>query len=159
MKPLLKGLVRQLNETASVFAPVGWELETIVTEISGHTLRFAQDVGTRVPLHCTVSGKAVLAALRPDEFDRYLAQATLTRFTANTIVDERVLAVEARKICEEGYAFTQDEWTIGITAVGAVIISHGEIVAAISVACPTARFRASGKDDRARQSDREGLEQ
>lgn len=79
--------------------------------------RFSEVQANRVPLHCTASGKAVLAALRPDEFDRYLAQATLTRFTANTIVDERVLAVAARQIREEGYAFTQDEWTIGITAV------------------------------------------
>lgn len=138
-RPLIKALRLQLNETSSLFVPVDWEMEAVLTETSGQTLRYAIEVGTRTPLHCVAAGKAVLASLTEDELDRYFAEATLDRFTEFTKCDRASLAKDLRQIRETGVGFTRDEYTLGMTGVGAAVVSGGKAIAAIGVAIPTSR--------------------
>lgn len=141
-RPLVKALRLQLNETSSLFVPIGWEMEAILTETSGQTLRYAIDVGARTPLHCVAAGKAVLASLPEKQLERYFAEATLERFTDFTKCDRSSLMGDLIQIRETGVGFTRDEYTLGISGVGAAVMSGGKAVAAIGVAAPTPRCTA-----------------
>ena len=139
-RPLIKALRLQLNETSSLFVPVGWEMEAILTETSGQTLRYAIDVGARTPLHCVAAGKAVLATLDDDELDRYFAEATLERFTEFTICDRASLLAQLATVRKTGIGSTHDEYTVGIAGVGAAVMDGKRATAAIGVAAPSSRF-------------------
>jgi len=139
-RPLIKALRQQLNETASLFVPVEWNMEAVVTETSGQTLRYAIEVGTHVPLHCIAAGKAILATLTEEELDRYFAETRLDRFTEFTICDRANLVAELAEVRRTGVAFTREEHTPGITGAGAAVFAGGTAIAAIGVAAPSQRF-------------------
>ncbi|MDB5440572.1 MAG: IclR family transcriptional regulator [Caulobacteraceae bacterium] len=139
-QPLIRALRLQVNETSSLFEQDGWELVAAVTETAEHTLRYSITIGARTPLHCVAAGKALLAALSPEALDRYFAESRRDRFTDHTLTDRAGLMAEMSTIREAGYARAQDEYLMGISAVGAAIMSGGTPAAAISVAIPSSRF-------------------
>lgn len=138
--PLVEALRRDVNETASLFEPRGWELEGVVTATADHTLRYSIEVGARTPLHCVSSGKAYLAALPESDLARYFAESDRIAFTPATRVDPADVRADLLAIREQGFARTRDEWVVGIAAIGAVIRHADRPVGAISVALPTPRF-------------------
>ena len=83
--PLVRVLRAQLDETASFFVREEWSVKALVTETSEKALRYAVQVGTSAPLHALSAGKAILAALPEEEFERYLAETRREAFTVMTI--------------------------------------------------------------------------
>lgn len=137
--PLVRTLRMHLNETASFWVRHGWEVEPIVTESSAQALRYAVETGRRLPLHPLASGKALLATMADSELDGYFAETKLDRFTPMTITSEAKLRrqlVDARK---SGFAYSDEEYTLGIFAIGRAVLIGGEPVGAFSVAVPKAR--------------------
>ena len=112
----------------------------MVTATADHTLRYSIEVGARTPLHCVSSGKAYLAALPEADLACYFVESDRIAFTPATRVDPADLRADLLAIRAQGYARTQDEWVVGIAAIGAVIRRAGRPVGAISVALPTPRF-------------------
>lgn len=139
-QPLIRALRLQVNETSSLFEQDGWELVAAVTETAEHTLRYSINIGRRTPLHCVAAGKALLAATGSTELERYFAESRRDRFTDHSITDRAALMDEIAAIREVGYARACDEYLMGISAVGAAILSGGRPAAAISVAIPSSRF-------------------
>lgn len=140
--PLVRALRIQLNETTSFFTLKGWEVETLVTESSEHALRYAVQTGTAAPLHPFSSGKALLATLPEEEFERYLKETDRRPYTAHTMVSEAALRTEIEKIRKTGIAHTREEYSPGIYGLGRAAIMGGEVVGAFSVAIPMVRFDA-----------------
>ena len=62
----------------------------------------AISVGTRFPAFATSMGRVLLAALTEDELDRYLAEATLEPFTADTVTDPAQLRGIVREVGQAG---------------------------------------------------------
>ncbi|HWI86430.1 MAG TPA: IclR family transcriptional regulator [Sphingomonas sp.] len=144
-RPFVKSLRDLVNETTSLFIQVDWEVEAIVTETSGQPLRYAIEVGARTPMHCVSAGKALLAALRDTDLDRYFAESERNQFTSHTICERDALSAELETIRTTGVAFTRDEFTVGITGIGVAIMNDGQAVAALSVGAPTPRLTAEMK--------------
>lgn len=138
--PLVRALRVQLDETTSFFIRDGWEIEAIVTESSEQALRYSVATGKRLAMHALASGKALLAAMSDAELDRYFAEAELQRFTPATITSEKVLRKQIAEIRKTGFAFTDEELTLGINGIGRVVTIDGEAVGALSVAMPKVRF-------------------
>ncbi len=138
--PLVRTLRVQLNETTSFFVRDGWEIEALVTESSQQALRYAVPTGNRLPMHALASGKALMAALPDEALDRYFAETEREKFTASTITGEKALRKEIARIREEGFAYTDEEFSLGIVGIGRVVTIDGEPVGALSVAIPKARF-------------------
>ncbi|MGD9812191.1 MAG: IclR family transcriptional regulator [Sphingobium sp.] len=140
VRPLVRTLRIQLNETASFFVQSDWELVALVTETAEQTLRYSISVGSKTPLFCVAAGKALLAELGEEELDRYFAETELTPFTPNSILDEKRLRRELDKIRKAGYAVTNEEYTLGICGVGKAVIVDGRPVGAFGIAVPNPRF-------------------
>lgn len=140
--PLVRGIRMQLNETAGFFVRRGHAIEALATEIGTQALRYALDVGHQAPMHSFSAGKALLAAMPPDELDRYFAETERMGFTPSTIVDEAAMRVELAAVRRTGIARTREEHTPGIMGIGCAARVDGEVAGAFSVAIPLARFDA-----------------
>ena len=112
--PLVRVLRAQLDETASFFVREEWSVKALVTETSEKALRYAVQVGTSAPLHALSAGKAILAALPEEEFERYLAETRREAFTVMTITSAAGLRAEIAEIRQTGIAHTREEHTPGI---------------------------------------------
>lgn len=99
-------------------------------------------VGQRSPINSTSAGKVFLAFMPAEDRDRQLARR-LERFTEHTITSAKAMTAQLETIRQVGYAFTSDEYEIGLAAVAAPIRSQeGAVVAAVSVSGPSFRINA-----------------
>jgi DNA-binding IclR family transcriptional regulator len=107
----------------------------------GQNLRLASEVGKRLQAHATALGKALLAGLSEEAFDRLDFPDPLERFTPNTLASEDDLRRELALTRARGYATDVEEHTIGVRCFAMPIRNHaGQTVAALSVSFPTVRF-------------------
>ncbi|MHA6718745.1 IclR family transcriptional regulator, partial [Sphingomonas sp. RS6] len=145
-RPLVRGLRRRFDETASLFQAVDWEMTVVMTETSRQNLRYALDVGARVPLHAIAAGKALLASYDDRQLDAYFAASQRSRFTPQTLCDEAVLRRQIVEIRRSGVAATEDELTQGISGLGISASRGGATLVAIGVAAPSIRMSAELRD-------------
>jgi IclR family transcriptional regulator, acetate operon repressor len=97
------------------------------------TVRFASYLGTREFPHCTSAGKALLAALPPEQARTLAAEAGLPPRTPRTITDPDALARDLELTATRGFAIDDEEDCAGVFCVGSVVYDRsGQCVAAIS---------------------------
>lgn len=103
--------------------------------------------GTRVPIHTTAAGKAILATY-PDELVREIAsERRLTKRTADTVTDVETLVQQLEDIREDEVAITRGEDHEGVTTVAVVVTKDGETVGAVSVSGPERRLSGEHLDE------------
>ncbi|KQH79017.1 transcriptional regulator [Mycobacterium gordonae] len=139
MHPFLTDLSRSLNETVDLSILDGDRADFIDQVVAPHRLQAVSAVGETFPLYCSANGKALLAALPPDQ----LAQAMpkrLVQLTPNTITDQAALRDELDRVRADGVAYDREEQTEGICAVGAVLHGVSDVLVAVSVPVPAQRF-------------------
>jgi IclR family acetate operon transcriptional repressor len=136
---VLRRLVAELGETANLAVLSGHEAEYVAQAPSTHSMRMFTEVGTRVDLHSTGVGKAMLATLPLPEILRIARTYGLPGHTVATITSEAQLLAECERIRACGYARDDEEHEIGVRCVAvAVTAGHFECLA-VSVSGPTVR--------------------
>jgi DNA-binding IclR family transcriptional regulator len=97
----------------------------------------------REPAYCTATGKVLLSALGPDEFDDYLQTIEMQSFTPRTLTSKAELRREVRTVREKGFALDLEEFVPNLCCVAIPLPDHngGAPVAAISIAMPKMRFK------------------
>lgn len=140
VEPQVRELRRSLNETTSFFVLVDWELEARVTETADQLLRYSISAGARAPLHCMAAGKAMLATFDEPVLRRYFTESARPLFTPQTNTDERRLRQEIDAVRETGFAFTDEEYTLGISGIARAVMIDGVAVGALAVALPKLRY-------------------
>jgi DNA-binding IclR family transcriptional regulator len=103
-------------------------------KVSGHrSMPIESEVGGKLPLHCTATGKVFLALGSPEYF-RQVAVAGLTRWTPRTIVAPGMLRQDLARAAESGYGVNHEEYEVGVSAVAAPVFdARRRVVAAISI--------------------------
>ena len=143
--PVVAQLAKELGETVDL-AVLDRDKAVVVDQVSGiNKLRAVSAVGDTLPLHCTASGKAILAMLPDDELDKLRTRLKLQPRTKNTILTWSKLDEEIRNIRRHGYSVDREESFPGICAVGAAFRGPGDEIAVFSVPTPTERFTAAEK--------------
>jgi DNA-binding IclR family transcriptional regulator len=136
----LQALRDATQETVHLAVRSGSEMVYIEKLESPHAVRMASRIGTRVTLYSSSVGKAYLAALDNAARDALLDGLTLTRFTANTIVEPDALRAELDETRERGYAEDREENEPQIFCYGCAIrAADGLPIACISVSIPLFR--------------------
>ena len=131
--PHLRRLVDALGETATATVLTGTDVRFVATVECDHVLRVGDRTGRTVPAHLSSGGKAVLAALDPEQLAPLLG-------SLDDATSARVQR-ELRTVRRRGFAVNDQQTEAGLTAVGvAVPGTIGEARAALSLAVPTARF-------------------
>lgn len=104
-------------------------------------LRLDLAPGSRVPLHCTASGKLFLASLPPASRARVLDHLELTAETDNTITSRKLLEAELERIGTQRYSIDNEEFLVGLVAIAVPVRDvRGETIAAVACHAPLARL-------------------
>jgi DNA-binding IclR family transcriptional regulator len=137
--PALRPLSDECQETTTLSVRSGDRRYYVEQVTPDRPVVMMVQLAVPFPLHAGASSKAILAFL-PDELrDRYLT-GRLDAVTPQTRTDPRGLRRELDEIRERGYAHSSSERQAGAAAVAAPILKGGEVVAAMSVCGPEARF-------------------
>lgn len=139
-RPVLVTLAEQSGEAATLEVQVE-NCVLVIDEIaSSNPMGMTQDVGNRLPIHATATGKVLLAARTDAALAGFLAEP-LPALTEQTIVDPDCLRRELARVRQEGVALAVGELEPGFTAVAAPVVDRERaVVAAISVGGPSLRL-------------------
>lgn len=138
--PVLRRLQVATGETTTVSALVGTARVYLDQVVSLQEIKMTVEVGRPFPLYAGASSKAVLAAAGP-ELRAQVLDGQLDRLTPVTIVERRRLERELDEIAATGVATSLGERQEGAGSVAAPVIGgDGEVLGAISVCGPVARF-------------------
>lgn len=131
-RPHLRRLTEATSQTVHLAVRENDEV-TYIEKIDGIEPIVAYSrLGGGGPLHCSASGKAILA-FAPDDVVARIS-LSLRRYTANTIVDPAKLAREIQTIRRQGYATTRGEWHEAMSGIAAPIFAgENTVVAAVGV--------------------------
>lgn len=140
LAPLLHQLSLEARETCGFYARVGDSVEVVASAISTQALSYTMKVGMTAPLYAVSAGKIMLSQLRSEELGQYLSGVTLAPVTPNTIRSKSRLKKEIQEIKATGFAYSREEFTLGITAIATSVPGDSQVHGAVNLAVPTARF-------------------
>lgn len=136
---LLQALAREANETVNIAVLEGNEAVYVDRVECQWPLRHHMSVGTRVPIHCSASGKLFLALLPAAERRKRLA-APLQPYTGKSITDSCALQQQLRRIRSLGVSVNDEEYIQGMIGIAVPVRDRrGRICATVSLNAPTAR--------------------
>ncbi len=139
--PILQNLARVTGETAHLAVRTGDQLLILEVADSPHPIRVASRPGSIVSLHCSSTGKALLAALPPEQVRNLLEDKQLERRTERTLTTLAELETEFEVIRRQGYAIDDEEYHNGVRCLAAVVRdARGDAVAALGITAATLRF-------------------
>lgn len=140
-RAIMQRLVDEIGETCN-FTMLDGNHVVYIDRVEAHwPLRLHLQPGSRVPLHCTASGKLFLSHLRATARQRLLSALKLERHTANTITDRRKLERALDKIRTQKVGTDNEEFLDGLVAVAVPVTdARNRICAALAVHGPTARL-------------------
>src|SRR5437764_11457437 len=143
-RPVLRSLVGEVNEAASIGVLEGVEVVYIERMQAGMT-RLGVDVriGSRVPLHSTAIGHAIVGFLPREEQQRILAAAPRKKMTERTVTDVKTLLRRLKEVRERGYAVADQANVTGLCVLAAPILDIDSFPGpALAVAAPAFRMSA-----------------
>ena len=104
-------------------------------ENPNRSISMYSQIGRRIPLYCSASGKAMLAWSGEEIVRQTLAPFPLKRYTTNTICDMDKLFDELEKVRKQGFATDWFEHEENIFCIASPIFGNAnKLVAAISIA-------------------------
>lgn len=147
-RPHLHELCAISNETGNLSILDGVDILYIGKEESPQTaenpnfVQLRSYVGTRLTVHSSAMGKAILANLLPEECQKLVNQILpLKPYTRYTITNLNTLMHELERIRQHGYAIDDREVDDGTRCVAAPVFGNtGRVVAAMSIAGPAYRL-------------------
>ena len=138
---VLRRLVEEIGESCNLTALSGGEVVYLDRVETAAPLRFYLQPGSRVPAHCSASGKLFLARMSPSQRRRLLAHAPLERYTDRTLTDLDALERELQKVRRDGYAIDNEEFLPGLLCVAVPVHTGDERPnLAVAVQAPVMRL-------------------
>ncbi len=142
---ILADIVESIGETCNLTTLVGSEVLYLDRVETRWPLRLHLEPGSRVPLHCTASGKLLLALMPETSRQPLLSTLDLVQHTPSTIVNRKTLTRELQRIAERGYSTDNEEFLAGLIAIAVPVVDHhGRTFAAIACHAPIARLSLKG---------------
>ncbi|WP_347267717.1 IclR family transcriptional regulator [Paracoccus sp. (in: a-proteobacteria)] len=131
----------QVGETCNLSIPDGDAMLYIDRVETQWPLRIQLQVGSRVPLHATASGKMCLAMLPEALRERILRRAPLEAHSAQTITDPGRLRAALDEIRRQGHATDNEELMAGMIALAVPVLdAEGRLAATVSFHAPVQRL-------------------
>ena len=138
---ILARVVEGIGETCNFTMLDGGEVIYLDRVEAAWPLRINLSSGSRVPLHCTASGKLLLALQPKVARTRLLAHLSLHRFTDTTLIDGKRLGAELALIRSRRYATDNEEYHAGLVCVAVPVNdARRRACAAIAVQAPVSRM-------------------
>lgn len=139
-RAVLGRLSEEIGETCNLSIPDGDAMLYLERVETKWPLRIQLPMGTRVPLHCTASGKMFLSTFRDPRRVVRLVEP-MERRTPHSIGDAKELLVELDRIRDRGFSTDAEEFIEGMIAVAVPVSSpSGSLAATLSFHAPSQRL-------------------
>jgi DNA-binding IclR family transcriptional regulator len=140
-RPFLSTLVRETGLTSHMAILEGNEAVVIEKIEAPGLVKIASWVGRRMEINCTSLGKALVAYLPEEEFDRQFKSKGFIRHNQRTIISISKLKEDLARVRDLRYSIDDEEEELGCRCIGAPIFDiHEKVVAAISVSGTTSQI-------------------
>ena len=140
-RAVLAGLVEEIGETCNFTMLDGAEVVYVDRVESSWPLRMNLNAGSRVPLHCTASGKLLLALMPKSPRETLCARLPLKRYTETTFTDRAKLQAELQRIRVARHATDNEEYHAGLVCVAVPVLDASKrACAALAVQAPVSRM-------------------
>jgi DNA-binding IclR family transcriptional regulator len=97
--------------------------------------------GSRVPLHCTSSGKLFLSLMPKAKRRRMLESLSYKRYTENTITDIDLLESQLERIAVSKVGVNNEEFQAGVIGLAVPVMdARRRIIATVALQAPVARL-------------------
>lgn len=139
-RPRMRQLMDQASETVNLAIIENHEVVYLAQVECHQMMRALAPPGSRLPLHCSAAGKALLARMAPHYVRNLMEQRGLPRFTAATLTTLEALEADLEQVRTRAYAVDNEEHAIGLRCVAATIYDErSQPIGALSVSGPKAR--------------------
>jgi len=133
----LRDLRDVTQQTANLAVRYDAEMVIIARELALETPTVLQSLGARRPLHCSATGKAVIAFLGETELEHIVSQLRLDALTPRTILSLDILKGELAQVRRQGYAIDDEETLRGVRCIAAPVFDYSNRpLAAIGISGP-----------------------
>ena len=141
---ILTALVDAIGETCNFTTMAGQEIIYLDRVEARWPLRLHFEIGSHVPIHCTASGKILLAAMKPPERRRIIDTAGLPPYTPHTITARAEFETELNTIAQQGFSLDREEFLLGMAAIAVPVTGpDGAVIAAVGCHAPSVRFNVA----------------
>jgi DNA-binding IclR family transcriptional regulator len=149
--PILEELARSTGESSHFAVRMGDAVVVIARTSGPGAFQLADRVGVVRPAHCTALGKVILAALRPDQLERFLERLDLKPSTERSITEIPALKREIDEVRRAGIAFDDGEFNAEVRCVAVPVKDFtGQIIGALGISGPVWRLSIQALQSRAR---------
>lgn len=147
---ILQRIARDLGESCNLTVLQGGEVMYLDRVEAAQPLRVAFQKGSRVPAHCSASGKVFLAMMPQAKRERLLSSLVLDRYTQNTLTDPAGLNSELARIRHQGYALDDEEFLSGLFCIAVPILDKTgrDCLAALALQAPVVRLSRENAAER-----------
>lgn len=140
-RAVLRQLVDELGESCNLTSLSGHEVVYVDRVETATPLRFYLHTGSRVPAHCSASGKLLLAQLTQSQRRRLLDHVPLEAYTPRTITSVEALEAELQHVKKQGFALDNEEFLPGLMCVAVLVPSaQGRSNLCVAVQAPVLRL-------------------
>ncbi|VTU25726.1 Acetate operon repressor [Variovorax sp. SRS16] len=141
---VLRQLVEEVGESCNITSLSGSEVVYLDRVETAAPLRFYLHSGSRVPVHCSASGKIFLTQMSPAQRRRLLANAPLDAYTPQTLTDLAQIEREVQRVRKDGFALDQEEFLPGLLCIATLVPSpDGPSNLCVAVQAPVMRLDAA----------------
>ncbi|MDR3519179.1 MAG: IclR family transcriptional regulator C-terminal domain-containing protein [Azospirillaceae bacterium] len=137
----LRALMEESGETVNLAIENDGEAVFLYQVECRQMMRTFSTLGSRLPLHCSGVGKAMLSAMPEGRLSRILHRRSMPRLTSRTLVRAAELRSSLALARQQGFAIDDEEHAVGLRCVAAPIYDESaDPIAAISISGPAARI-------------------
>ncbi|KJZ16983.1 MULTISPECIES: IclR family transcriptional regulator [Halomonas] len=137
---LLKRLAEEVNETCNLTLLEGHEVLYYERVETNWPVRIQLPPGSRLPLHCTASGKMFLALMGPAQRRQLLKHLPLEAYTPYTATEADELERRLADIAEKELSTDNEEFIQGMVAIAVPVYDQtGRIQATLAIHAPRLR--------------------
>jgi len=141
LQPALDALSERTRESATLSVLDGHRVVIAARSTARQTMRVGLGVGSRLPLHCSAAGRALLASLPREQWELLVRCEPMEPLTSQTVTTltglRRMLAA-----CQDlGYATCDEEIEMGVRSIAIPLQGQsGETLAALSISTKAERM-------------------
>ncbi len=144
LQPTLDALSERTRESASVAVLHGTEVMVAARSTARKSLTVGLGVGSRLPLHCSATGRVLLSSRPAAEFEILFNAMSLHSLTPHTLTDPIRLRKLLKACADNGYALSNEEIEIGVRSIAVPLYNMGGlVVGALSLSSRADRMTAS----------------
>jgi DNA-binding IclR family transcriptional regulator len=149
--PVLEDLSRATGESGHFAVRMGDSVIVVARTSGPGAFQLTDRVGVVRPAHCTALGKVILAALRPDQLQRFVERVELKPSTEKSITEIPALLREIEEVRHSGVAFDDGEFNPEVRCVAVPVRDFtGNVVGALGISGPVWRLTIQALQSRSK---------